>query len=64
MKKKSLILLLILLILFVAATLPVINEIFDFTSDEGTPVTVTIPQGTAVNEIGEILIDYNLIKSK
>lgn len=64
MKKKSLILLLILLIVFVAVTLPVINEIFDFTSDEGTPVTVVIPQGTPVNEIGEILIDNNLIKSK
>lgn len=64
MKKKSLILLLILLIVFVIGAFPVITEVFDFTSAPGTPVTVTIPQGTPVNNIAQILIDNNLLKSK
>ena len=64
MKKKSVILCLILLVIVFVATMPIITEVFDFTSTEGTPVTVTIPQGTPVNDMAQILIDNNLLKSK
>lgn len=64
MKKKSLVLCFVLIVAIIVISLPVITEVFDFTSTQGAPVTVTIPQGTPVNNIAQILKDNNLLKSK
>ena len=63
MKKRILIICLILFVTIVIS-LPVVTEVFDFTSTQGDPVTVTIPQGTPISNVAQILKDNNLLKSK
>ena len=58
----------ILTIVILAAMLlwatPYLNEYFSTKSVDGTPVTITIPEGASTDAIGDILKENNLISNK
>lgn len=51
------------LIILAIVAMPYISELIDTKSEEGTPVTVVIPEGASTQQIGEILKENGLIKS-